>query len=85
MAGKAVDIRLIPEFHAFSSDHTVSEWLEQVELACEMCGVDNIEHVLPERWGSVSIPTVNPQPEGGFTAGKTSPPPGFCARPFCCI
>ena len=47
MAGKAFDIRLIPEFHGLSSDHTVSEWLEQVELVCEMCGVDDVEHILP--------------------------------------
>ena len=46
MAGKAVDIWLIPEFHGVSSDRTVSEWLEQVELLCEMCGVDNVECVL---------------------------------------
>ena len=49
MAGKAFDIQLIPEFHGVSSDHTVSEWLEQVELVCEMCGVDNVECVLPLR------------------------------------
>ena len=49
MVGKAFDIRLIPEFHGISSDHTVSEWLEQVELVCEMCGVDNVERVLPLR------------------------------------
>ena len=46
MAGKAFDIRLIPEFHVVSSNHTVLEWLEQVELVCEMCGVDNVERVL---------------------------------------
>ena len=49
MARKAFDIRLIPEFHGVSFDHTVSEWLEQVELVCEMCGVDNVERVLPLR------------------------------------
>ena len=49
MAGKASYIRLIPEFHGVSSDHTVSEWLEQVELVCEMCGVNNVERVLPLR------------------------------------
>ena len=49
MAGKVFDIQLIPKFHGVSSDHTVSEWLEQVELVCEMCGVDNVEHVLPLR------------------------------------
>ena len=57
MAGKAFDIRLIPEFHDVSSDHTVSEWLEQVELVCEMCGVDNVERVLPPRLigGALSV------------------------------
>ena len=49
MAGKASDIRLIPEFHGVSSNHMVSEWLEQVELECKMCGVDNVERVLPLR------------------------------------
>ena len=49
MAGKAFDIRLIPEFYGVSSDHTVSEWLEQVELVCEMCGVYNVERILPLR------------------------------------
>ena len=49
MAGKAFDIRLIPDFYGVSSNHSVSEWLEQVELACEMCGVDNVERVLPLR------------------------------------
>ena len=57
MAGKAFDIRLIPEFHSISFDHTVSEWLEQVELVCEMCGVDNVEHVQPLRLrgGALSV------------------------------
>ncbi len=54
MAGKAFDIRLIPEFHGISSDHTVSEWLEQVELVCEMCGVDNVE-VESTYWGVVKL------------------------------
>ena len=35
----------------------VSEWLEQVELVCEMCGVDNVERVLPLRLrgGALSV------------------------------
>ena len=49
MAGKAFDIRLVPEFHGISSNHTVSEWLEQVEQVCKMCSVDNVECVLPLR------------------------------------
>ena len=57
MAGKAFDIQLIPEFHGVSSDHTVSEWLEQVERVCEMCGVDNVERVilLRLRGGALSV------------------------------
>ena len=57
MAGKAFDIQLIPEFYGVSSNHTVSEWLEQVKLVCEMCGVDNIERVLPLRLrgGALSV------------------------------
>ena len=49
MAGKAFDIWLIPEFHSIPSNYTVPEWLEQVELVCEMCGVGNVECVLPLR------------------------------------
>ena len=48
MAGKVFDNWLISEFHGVSSNHTVSEWLEQVELVCKMCGVD-VERVLPLR------------------------------------
>ena len=57
MAGKAFDIQLIPKFHSVSSDHTVSEWLEKVELVCEMCGVDNVKRVLPLRLrgGALSV------------------------------
>ena len=57
MAGKAFYIQLISEFHGISSDHTVSEWLEQLELVCEMCGVDNVERVLPLRLrgGALSV------------------------------
>ena len=55
MAGKAFDIQLIPEFYRVSSDHTVSEWLEQVELVCEMYGVDNVERVLPLRLRSRAL------------------------------
>ena len=57
MAGKAFDIRLIPEFHGVSFDHTVSEWLEQVELVCEMCGVANVKRILPlrPRCGALSV------------------------------
>ena len=57
MAGKVFDIRLIPEFHGVLSDHTVSEWLEQVELVCEMCGVDNVKRGLPLRLrgGALSV------------------------------
>ena len=57
MAGKVFDIRLIPKFHGVSSNHTVSEWLEQVELVYEMCGVDNVECVLSLRLrgGALSV------------------------------
>ena len=34
-----------------------TEWLEQVELVCEMCGVDNVECVQPLRLrgGALSV------------------------------
>ena len=46
---RAFDVRLIPEFHGISADHTVSEWLEQVELVCELCNVENVECIIPLR------------------------------------
>ena len=46
MAGKVFDIQLIPEFYGILSDHTVSEWMDQVELVYKMCGVDNIERII---------------------------------------
>ena len=55
MAGKVFDIRLIPELHGVSSDHTMSEWLEQVELVCEMCGVDKRILPLRLRGGALSV------------------------------
>ena len=48
-ASRAFDIRLIPEFHGSSADHTVSEWLEQVELVCDLCQVENVECIIPLR------------------------------------
>ena len=57
MVGKGFDIRLIPEFHGVSSEHKASEWLALVEPVCKMCGVLNVERVLPFRLrgGALSV------------------------------
>lgn len=61
---------------------TVSKWSEQVELVCKMCW----QHwagftTWVERWGSISISTVNPWPKGGFKADETNPPCHFFYQP----
>ncbi len=47
MSDSAVDIRLIPEFDGASQG--VSEWLEKVELVCELRGVVNKHQIVPLR------------------------------------
>ena len=62
MAGKAFDIWLIPEFHGVSSDHMVSEWLEQVGLTCnqmQMAGKAFDIRLIPEFHGVLSDHTVS--------------------------
>ena len=46
------DVRLIPEFSGAANDMPIVEWIENVELVCELCTMKNIERVLPLRlWG----------------------------------
>ncbi|KFD49045.1 hypothetical protein M513_10093 [Trichuris suis] len=46
-AGKVFDVKLIPEFDG--SSQPVLEWLEKLELVCELCGIVDIARVLPLR------------------------------------
>ena len=46
MMGKAFDIRLIPEFSGAVTNMCVVEWPEHVEMVCELCAMDRVEHVL---------------------------------------
>ncbi|KFD56058.1 hypothetical protein M514_03182 [Trichuris suis] len=46
-AEQTFDLKLIPEFDG--SSQPVAEWLEKVELVCELCGVVDVAHVLPLR------------------------------------
>lgn len=42
-----VDIRLIPEFSG--SSHSVSEWLDKLELICELRGITGLHNIVPLR------------------------------------
>ena len=43
------DVRLIPEFSGAATDMPIVEWIENVELVCELCNMKNVERVLPLR------------------------------------
>ena len=49
MEGKIFDIRLIPGFSGAVTDMPIVEWVENVELVCELCAMKNVERVLPLR------------------------------------
>ena len=51
------DIRLIPEFSGAVTDMPIVEWVENVELVCELCAIKNVECVLPlrSRGGALAI------------------------------
>ena len=57
MMGKAFDIQLILEFTCTATDVPIVEWIENVELVCELCTMDRVEHVLPLQLQS-GTPTV---------------------------
>ena len=46
MAYKQFDVRLIPEFCGAATDTPILEWLEDLELTCELCEISKIERVL---------------------------------------
>ena len=46
MTGKAFDIWLIPEFNGAATDMPIVEWIENMELVCELSAMDRVEHVL---------------------------------------
>ena len=43
------DVRLIPEFSSAATDMPIVEWVENLELVCELCTMKNVECVLPLR------------------------------------
>ena len=49
MASRQFDIRLIPEFSGAATDVPIVEWLEDLELTCDLCEITKIERVLPLR------------------------------------
>ena len=49
MEDKIFDVRLIPEFSGAATDMPIVEWVENIELVCELCAVKNVERVLPLR------------------------------------
>ena len=49
MEGKIFDVRLILEFSGAVTDMPIAEWVENVELMCELCAMKNVECVLPLR------------------------------------
>ena len=49
MEGKMFDIQLIPEFSGAATNMPIVEWVENVELVCELCAMKNDERVLPLR------------------------------------
>ena len=46
MEGKIFDVQLIPEFSGAATDMPIVEWVENVE---HICGMKNVERVLPLR------------------------------------
>ena len=49
MEGKIFNVRLILEFSGAATDMPIVEWVENVELVCELCAMKNVERVLPLR------------------------------------
>ena len=43
------DIQLIPGFSGAATDMPIVEWVENVELVCNMCAMKNVERILPLR------------------------------------
>ena len=49
MEGKMFDVQLIPEFSGAATDMPIVEWVENVELVCELCAMKNVQRILPLR------------------------------------
>ena len=49
MASRQFDVRLILEFSGETTDTPILEWLENLELTCELCEISKIERVLQLR------------------------------------
>ena len=57
--GQVFDVRLIPEFSGAVTAMPIVEWVENVELVCELCTMKNVEHVLPLRLQGGALSTGN--------------------------
>ena len=49
MKGKMFDVQLIPKFSGAATDMPIVEWVENVELVCELCAMKNVKRILPLR------------------------------------
>ena len=49
MEGKIFYVKLILEFSVAATDMPIVEWVENVELVCELCAMKNVKRVLPLR------------------------------------
>ncbi len=49
MAKRPFDLQLIPEFGGTTLDESIIEWLERVEMICELADEEMVEHILPLR------------------------------------
>ena len=47
MTSEAFDIQLIPEFSGAVTDMAIVEWLEDMDMVCELYAMYRVEHVLP--------------------------------------
>lgn len=51
MADRGFDKRLIPEFNVATTNMPIIEWIENIELLCELCEIKKIVRILPHPSG----------------------------------
>ena len=49
MVDTKFNLKLITEFDVSVSDPLVVEWIEKLELVCQLCGTESLEHSIPMR------------------------------------
>ena len=55
MASRQFDIQLISEFSATATDMPIMEWLEDLELTCELCEITKGSATMTKRCGPRNI------------------------------